>query len=101
MFCKYCGNDIGNAVFCPHCKQQSGYDMLLDGATHYDPARKVDDVPNIFLIILAFFIPLFGIIYYLTRITYYKVKSRAYGISALSGIGTLCVLSVLSVLMML
>ena len=101
MFCKYCGTDMGAAVFCPQCKRQAGYDVLLDGATHYDLERKVNDVPNIFLIILAFFIPLFGLIFYVTSIRRYKVKSRAYGISSLVGVGVNIAIAVLTVLMMI
>ncbi|MBO5223767.1 MAG: hypothetical protein J6C23_04570 [Clostridia bacterium] len=101
MYCKYCGNDIGDAVFCPNCNKQSGYDVLLSDATHYDQVKKVDDVPNIFLIILAFFIPLFGFIYYFTQISKYKVKSRAYGISALVSVGVNVVVLVLMLLMII
>ena len=85
MFCKYCGNDIGNNLFCPYCKQQSGYDVLLQDATNYSTSNQITDVPNIFMIILAFFIPLFGFIYYPTHIAKSRLKSRAYGISSLSG----------------
>ncbi len=101
MFCKYCGKEIGDAVFCPHCNNQLGYDVLLSDATHYDLAKKVQDVPNIFLIILAFFIPLFGFIYYIMRIKMYKVKSRAYGISALVGAGASLLIGVLTLLMLI
>lgn len=99
MYCKYCGNDIGDAVFCPHCKKQSGYDVLMSDATEYNPEAKVQDVPNIFLIILAFFIPIFGFIYYIVRIRKYKTCARAYGISALLGVGTTLVIGLLTLLM--
>ena len=101
MYCNHCGNDMGDAVFCPRCNRQAGYDVLLSDATHYDLAKKVNDVPNIFLIILAFFLPLFGFIYYVTHIKFFKVKSRAYGISALAGVGTSLAIGILTLLMML
>ena len=92
MFCKYCGFDIGDKIICPNCNQQSTFDVLLQGATEYSPQNQIMDEPNIFLIILAFFIPLFGFIYYPTHIAKSKIKSRAYGIASLCGvIGTMLV----------
>jgi hypothetical protein len=101
MYCNHCGNDVGDAVFCPHCKKQLGYDILLSDATVYSIENKVRDVPNIFLIILAFFIPLFGFIYYFTKIKLFQVKARSYGISALVGVGTSVAIAILTLLMML
>ena len=98
MFCKNCGNEIGNALFCPHCKQQAGYDLLIQDATHYSPENQILDVPNIFMIILAFFIPLFGFIYYFTHIARFKVKSRAYGISSLSAVGTTLIVMIIALI---
>jgi hypothetical protein len=66
MYCKYCGKDIGDSVFCPNCQQQMGYDILLRDATHDSESGRINDVPNIFVIVLAFFIPIFGYIYYAT-----------------------------------
>ena len=96
MFCKNCGNDIGDALFCPHCKQQTGYDLLIQDATHYSPERQIFDVPNIFMIILAFFIPIFGFVYYFTQISRIKVKPRAYGIASLCGVGTSLVVMIIA-----
>ena len=98
MFCKYCGQDIGNAVLCPHCNGQAGYDVLLRDATHDNPDLRITDVPNIFLIILAFFVPLFGIIYYLTQISKVRVKSRTYGIASLCGVVTNVLIAMISLI---
>ena len=86
MFCKYCGFDLGDKIICPACGQQSTSDILLQDATQYSPQNQIMDEPNIFMIILAFFIPLFGFIYYVTHIAKSKTKSRAYGISSLCGV---------------
>ena len=98
MFCKYCGKDIGDAVLCPHCNGQAGYDVLLRDATHDNPELRIMDVPNIFLIILAFFVPLFGIIYYFARISKFRVKSRAYGIASLCGVITNVLISIIALI---
>lgn len=99
MYCNYCGNDIGDEAICPNCKRQAVNDVLLTDATFYDFEKKLSDTPNIFLLILAFFIPLFGFIYYLTKIRFFQVKARAYGISALCGVATTVIISVLTALM--
>ena len=86
MFCKYCGFDLGDKIICPACSQQSTSDILMQDATQYSPQNQIMDEPNIFMIILAFFIPLFGFIYYVNQIAKSKTKSRVYGISSLCGV---------------
>ena len=53
MFCKSCGNDIGNNAICPNCGAM---------CTNEIKDTKKDDV-NIGLIILSVLFPLFGFIY--------------------------------------
>ena len=89
MKCSHCGYDVGEKLVCPQCGQRANHQYVpcID-ATLYSDRALYDDEPNLFMIFLAFFVPLFGIIYYFTHIKYVQKKSRVYAISSLCGYAT-------------
>ena len=99
MKCKHCDYDVGEKLVCPHCGQRANYQYVpcLD-ATIYSDRAVYDGEPNLFMIFLAFLVPLFGIIYYFTQIKYVQKKSRVYAISAISGYVTSFLVTLIGIL---
>ncbi|MBQ8496486.1 MAG: zinc-ribbon domain-containing protein [Clostridia bacterium] len=78
MFCSKCGTEISDeAVICVHC-----------GASVGQPETKpeapvAEDKVSIGFCILAFFIPLFGVIYWALKYKETPKKAKACGITAI------------------
>ena len=70
MYCSKCGNQLNDeAVVCPKCgciSNQDAYNRAFNysAQTSYNDTPQYTDEPNPGLSLLAFLIPLFGIIYY-------------------------------------
>lgn len=70
MYCSKCGNQLNDeAVVCPKCgciANQAAYNRAFNSSAQisFDENNKYKDEPNPGLSLLAFLIPLFGIIYY-------------------------------------
>ena len=78
MFCKHCGAEIADeAVICVKCGKPVAE---MPGTVSAD-----NDKPSTGLNILSFFIPLVGLILYLTQKNQYPVKAKALGKWALIG----------------
>ncbi len=78
MFCKHCGAEIADeAVICVKCGKP--------GAEMPGTVSAENDKPSTGLNILSFFIPLVGLILYLTQKNQYPVKAKALGKWALIG----------------
>ena len=78
MFCKHCGAEIADeAVICVKCGKPVAE---MPGTVSAE-----NDKPSTGLNILSFFIPLVGLILYLTRKNQYPVKAKALGKWALIG----------------
>ena len=78
MFCKHCGAEIADeAVICVKCGKPVAE---MPGTVSAE-----DDKPSVGLNILSFFIPLVGLILYLTQKNQYPVKAKAIGKWALIG----------------
>ena len=102
MKCSHCGAEAGEKLVCSYCGARTNPQYVpLNDATKVDAIKRIDDVPNFFLIILAFFIPLFGIIYYFSQIGKVQAKARAYGISAVVGIICSAIVLIMTVLTIL
>ena len=75
-YCSYCGNELRNeAVVCPKC-----------GCPTSDSEKKpisVNDVPNPWLNLLAFFIPLAGFIMFIAMYSTTPKKASRIAITAL------------------
>lgn len=97
MKCNHCGAEAGDKLTCVYCGARTNYQYVpYNDATVINKMQKIDDVPNIFMILLAFLIPLFGIIYYFVNVSKVQTKSRAYGIASLVNvIGTIVVFTVM------
>ena len=86
-FCSYCGQEImPQAVVCPHC----------GGAVS---ASLEADIPSTGLNVLAFFIPLAGLILYLVYHDKTPNKAKAISKWALIGFGIGIAFSVISVIL--
>jgi hypothetical protein len=76
--CPFCGTKLNeNSTVCPNCRRS-----LIPQATLKETAliqKNQDDVPSIGLNILGFFIPLAGLILYMTWSYKYPVKMKAVG----------------------
>ena len=78
MFCKHCGAEIADeAVICVKCGKPVAE---MPGTVSAE-----NDKPSTGLNILSFFIPLVGLILYLTQKNQYPVKAKAVGKWALIG----------------
>lgn len=78
MFCKHCGAEIADeAVICVKCGKPVAE---MPGTVSAE-----SDKPSTGLNILSFFIPLVGLILYLTQKNQYPVKAKALGKWALIG----------------
>lgn len=78
MFCKHCGAEIADeAVICVKCGKPVAE---MPGTVSAE-----NDKPSTELNILSFFIPLVGLILYLTQKNQYPVKAKALGKWALIG----------------
>ena len=78
MFCKHCGAEIADeAVICVKCGKPVAE---MPGTVSAE-----NDKPSTGLNILSFFIPLVGLILYLTQKNQYPVKAKALGKWALIG----------------
>ena len=78
MFCKHCGAEIADeAVICVKCGKPVAE---MPGTVSAE-----NDKPSTGLNILSFFIPLVGLILYLTQKNQYPVKAQALGKWALIG----------------
>lgn len=99
MKCKHCDNDVGEKMTCPYCGQRTNHQYVpyMD-ATLYSDQALYNSEPNLFMIILAFLVPIFGIIYYFTHVKVVQKKSRVYAISALSSCATSLLVILIGVL---
>ena len=82
MYCKNCGKQIDdNADICIHCG------VLTDkgNSIKNQQNNSVSDGPDIGLNILAFLIPIIGIIYYAVNREKYPLKADSCGKWALGG----------------
>ena len=93
MFCPNCGSQTpDNANFCPNCAaqlnpqynsnnqyNQQGYQQPY--GNFYNP--RPDDVPSTALNVLAFFVPIVGLILYLIWKDEYPIKAKKIGKAAL------------------
>ena len=87
MFCKHCGAEIADeAVICVKCGKPVAE---MPGTVSAE-----NDKPSTGLNILSFFIPLVGLILYLTQKNQYPVKAKALGKWALIGWITRIVLTI-------
>lgn len=55
MYCTYCGNKIDKEVLCPKC-----------GNYTLEYQKELKDKPSFILEFISFFVPLFGLIMYLS-----------------------------------
>jgi uncharacterized membrane protein YvbJ len=97
MFCRKCGSEIPEGKYvCPACGNlEKGNAVFLSGAAVYDETARLLDVPNVLMLVLAFFVPFFGIIYYFARSSVYPVRAKAYGIASLIGLAVVAVLPII------
>ena len=93
MFCRKCGTELPEGKFtCPSCGNfEKGNTVFISGAATYNETAKLLDVPNVLLLVLAFLVPLFGIIYYFARVSVFPTRARAYGIASLIGVAAMVV----------
>ncbi len=101
MFCSQCGANAEDEVFCPQCKKQLKTVKLMKGPFVYNENAEALDVPKLVLIILAFFAPLFGFIFYVCGVSRAPVCARAYGISSLVGVAGSVFLTVIGLMIAL
>lgn len=99
MKCKHCDYDVGEKMVCPYCGQRANHQYVpYKDATIYSDITTYADEPNLFMIILAFIVPIFGIIYYFTHIRAVQKKSRVYAISSLCSYATSLLVLIIGVL---
>lgn len=72
MFCSKCGKEITDEAFCPYCGQPTG-----GKSTPYQAL----DAPNPLYALIAFFIPLAGLVLFIASIKAYPRRAK----SALKG----------------
>ena len=77
MFCQKCGKEImDEAVICPHCGCATGGKVK---------ATATDDAPNTGYAVLGFFIPIIGLIMYLSMKNEKPLAAKSAGKGALIG----------------
>ena len=78
-FCQHCGKEIDEkAVVCIHCGQS-----VEPAQTGTTPAAN--DGKHLGFTILAFFVPIFGLIYYVLKNKEYPIRSKACLIAGIVG----------------
>lgn len=91
-FCSKCGAQLfDEAVVCTSCG------CAVDGNHAINSQKNANDEVSIGFCILAFFIPLFGIIYWAVKAKETPKKAKACGITALVAWGVNILFSVLFV----
>jgi uncharacterized membrane protein YvbJ len=96
MYCKKCGKQVDdNATFCPYCgenlQQQSNYPQPT--------ANNEQDKKSAGFDVLAFFIPIVGLILYLVWKENYPIRAKDIGKWALIGFIVDVVFSILSTIL--
>lgn len=88
MYCHQCGKEIADdSKFCPYCGTQlkgettQGYYQPLQDQPQYQyqqtPYSRIDDEPNFGYALLAFFIPIVGIILFAIWNHEYPLRARS------------------------
>lgn len=93
MYCRNCGQEIDDrAVICVHCgsQQQPVYGQ-----------NYVEDKPSALLKLVCFFIPLVGLVLYLTMQDKQPISAKEYGKWALIGVAVRIALSIIGTIIAL
>ena len=91
MYCAKCGKEINDeAVVCIHCGCAVGNKKAT--------VQKAEDAPNAGFALLGFFIPLVGLILYLTWKDTLPLRAKSAGKGALIGFCTGILVSILSMI---
>ena len=106
-FCQYCGNQLLDAaVMCPKCgklvEAYKGYNANPTSQPTPTPQPVTppeEDKASVLLCILAFLIPLFGIIYWAIMHNDKPKSAKACGISAIVSIIVVVVLTIIAYLL--
>ena len=89
-YCSKCGKElVDEAVFCTGCGCSVDYNMN-------SAKPQEEDKVSVGFCILAFFIPLFGLIYWAIKRTETPKKANAIGLCALISIGLNIVVSIVA-----
>lgn len=80
-YCSRCGKElVDDAIICTNCG--SACDPAMNAAFGNNVPKDTDEI-SVGLCVLAFFFPIFGIIYWPVRHRYTPKRARAIGITAI------------------